>query len=95
MLDGCFCCYSWGWFDDVLFMIDYFFWMLVDVYDWCVIGIVMLGIGFDGVVGLSCIKEVGGIMFVQMLDDVEYVEMLQYVIVMVCVDIVLLVVDML
>lgn len=74
--------------------IDLFFRALADVHHSHAIGVVLSGSGSDGSVGLSRIKEQGGITLAQSPEDAEYDSMPQSAIETGMVDIVLPVADM-
>ncbi len=74
--------------------IDLFFRALADVHHTHAIGIVLSGTGSDGSVGLSRIKEQGGVTMAQSPEDAEYDSMPRSAIATGMVDIVLPVVDM-
>lgn len=74
--------------------IDLFFRALADVHHTHAIGIVLSGTGADGSVGLSRIKEQGGVTLAQSPEDAEYDSMPLSAIETGMVDIVLPVVDM-
>ncbi|HBM09659.1 MAG TPA: chemotaxis protein, partial [Pseudomonas sp.] len=74
--------------------IDLFFRALADVHHNHAVGIVLSGTGSDGSVGLSRIKEQGGVTLAQTPEDAEYDSMPRSAIETGLVDIVLPVVDM-
>lgn len=74
--------------------IDLFFRALADVHHTHAIGIVLSGAGSDGSVGLSRIKEQGGVTMAQSPDDAEYDSMPRSAIETGMVDIVLPVLEM-
>jgi len=74
--------------------IDLFFRTLADVHHNHAVGVVLTGTGSDGSVGLSRIKEQGGVTLAQAPDDAEYDSMPRSAIETDMVDIVLPVVDM-
>ncbi len=74
--------------------IDLFFRALADVHHTRAIGIVLSGAGADGSVGLSRIKEQGGVTMAQSPDDAEYDSMPRSAIETGMVDIVLPVLEM-
>ncbi len=74
--------------------IDLFFRTLADVHHNHAVGVVLTGTGSDGSVGLSRIKEQGGVTLAQAPDDAEYDSMPRSAIETDMVDIVLPVADM-
>ncbi len=74
--------------------IDLFFRALADVHHTHAIGIVLSGAGSDGSVGLSRIKEQGGVTMAQLPEDAEYASMPRSAIETGMVDIVLPVLEM-
>lgn len=74
--------------------IDLFFRALADVHHTHAVGIVLSGSGSDGSVGLSRIKEQGGVTMAQLPEDAEYDSMPRSAIDTGAVDIVLPVVEM-
>ncbi len=74
--------------------IDLFFRALADVHHNHAVGVVLSGSGSDGSIGLSRIKEQGGVTLAQTPDDAEYDSMPRSAIETGLVDIVLPVVDM-
>ena len=56
-------------------VIDLFFRTLAEIYRERAVGIVLSGTGRDGSLGLSAIKECGGLTFAQATDDCEHADM--------------------